>query len=51
VRSSTQGVLPPYLTVLGPGLGIDPRVPQKHTDSPLTSVPGLAFPVRRAERS
>src|SRR5689334_12196978 len=29
VRSSTQGVLPPYRTVLGPGLGMDPRVPQK----------------------
>src|SRR4051812_30288738 len=29
VRSSTQGVFPPYRTVLGPGLGMDPRVPQK----------------------
>src|SRR5690349_25122739 len=29
VRSSTQGVLPPYRTVEGPGVGIDPRVPQK----------------------
>src|SRR3954463_1941701 len=28
VRSSTQGVLPPYRTVLGPGLGMEPRVPQ-----------------------
>ena len=29
VRSSTQGVLPPYRTVEGPGVGIEPRVPQK----------------------
>ena len=29
VRSSTQGVLPPYRTVSGPGLGMEPRVPQK----------------------
>src|SRR6478752_3365859 len=29
VRTSTQGVLPPYRTVLGPGLGMEPRVPQK----------------------
>src|SRR4029078_7233317 len=29
VRSSTQGVFPPYRTVLGPGLGMEPRVPQK----------------------
>src|SRR5215207_8852673 len=28
VRSSTQGVLPPYRTVRGPGDGIEPRVPQ-----------------------
>src|SRR5215208_8152588 len=28
VRTSTQGVLPPYRTVCGPGVGIDPRVPQ-----------------------
>src|SRR5215813_2585184 len=28
VRTSTQGVLPPYRTVVGPGDGIDPRVPQ-----------------------
>src|SRR3954469_12789553 len=29
VRSSTQGVFPPYRTVEGPGVGMDPRVPQK----------------------
>src|SRR5215207_1253730 len=28
VLSSTQGVLPPYRTVRGPGEGIEPRVPQ-----------------------
>src|SRR5688572_12419123 len=28
VRTSTDGVFPPYRTVDGPGLGIDPRVPQ-----------------------
>src|SRR5512133_91483 len=29
VRTSIDGVFPPYRTVAGPGLGIDPRVPQK----------------------
>src|SRR5438477_9797458 len=28
-RTSTQAVLPPYRTVSGPGVGIEPRVPQK----------------------
>ena len=28
-RTSTQGVLPPYRTVEGPGLGMEPRVPQQ----------------------
>src|SRR3954470_6751867 len=27
-RTSTQGVLPPYRAVSGPGLGMEPRVPQ-----------------------
>jgi hypothetical protein len=31
VRSSTHGVLPPYRTVRAPGLGMEPRVPQKRT--------------------
>src|SRR6266851_10091030 len=31
VRTSTHGVLPPYRTVVGPGLGIEPRVPQNCT--------------------
>src|SRR6266496_6622450 len=30
-RSSTHEVFPPYRTVLGPGLAIEPRVPQKRT--------------------
>jgi hypothetical protein len=30
-RSSTQHVLPPYAAVRFPGVGIDPRVPQKRT--------------------
>ena len=30
-RSSTQDVLPPYLAVFGPGVGIEPLVPQKRT--------------------
>src|SRR5438045_2267586 len=29
VRSSTHGVFPPYRTVVGPGVGMEPRVPQK----------------------
>src|SRR5215207_10690915 len=29
VLSSTHGVFPPYRTVVGPGVGIEPRVPQK----------------------
>src|SRR5438445_5372635 len=28
-RTSTQAVLPPYRTVSGPGVGLEPRVPQK----------------------
>src|SRR5688572_7884566 len=31
VRTSTHEVLPPYRTVSGPGVGIDPRVPQNLT--------------------
>ena len=31
IRSSTQEVLPPYLAVFGPGVGIEPLVPQKRT--------------------
>jgi mannose-6-phosphate isomerase len=31
IRSSTQDVLPPYLAVFGPGVGIEPLVPQKRT--------------------
>jgi len=31
MRSSTQGVFPPYLRVLNPGVGIEPRVPQNFT--------------------
>src|SRR5512137_426332 len=27
-RSSRHAVLPPYFTVLGPGVGMDPRTPQ-----------------------
>ena len=30
-RSSTQDVLPPYRTVDGPGVGMEPRVPQYRT--------------------
>ena len=30
-RSSTQEVLPPKKTVLGPGVGMDPRTPQNFT--------------------
>ena len=29
--TSTQEVFPPYRTVEGPGLGIEPRVPQHRT--------------------
>jgi hypothetical protein len=28
VRTSMDGVLPPYRTVADPGVGIEPRVPQ-----------------------
>src|ERR1700677_4194082 len=31
VRTSMQGVLPPYRRICGPHFGIDPRVPQKRT--------------------
>jgi len=30
-RTSTQGVLPPYRTVVRPGVGIEPRVPQNRS--------------------
>ena len=29
IRTSRQGVLPPNLTVSGPGLAMEPRVPQQ----------------------
>jgi hypothetical protein len=31
VRTSMDGVLPPYRTVADPGVGIEPRVPQKRS--------------------
>src|SRR5207247_9873277 len=36
VRTSTQEVLPPKTAVFGPGVGIEPRVPQKHRCIPVT---------------
>jgi hypothetical protein len=40
VRTSTQEQLPPYRIVLGPGEGIEPRVPQKRIFiSPSTHAP------------
>src|SRR5688572_4185766 len=32
IRSSTQDVLPPYFAVFGPGVGIEPLVPQNRTN-------------------
>src|SRR5262247_3401351 len=39
VRTSTHGVLPPYRTVVGPGDGIDPRVPQNRNRNVMRQVP------------
>ncbi len=39
VRNSRHGVLPPYRTVELPGVGIDPRVPQKRTCSVIVRAP------------
>lgn len=36
----TQGVFPPYRTVRGPGVGIDPRVPQNRIESGTLPPPG-----------
>src|SRR5437867_8796353 len=36
VRTSTQEVLPPKSAVFGPGVGIEPRVPQKRRCIPIT---------------
>ena len=33
VRTETHDVLPPYRTVVGPALAIEPRVPQKVTST------------------
>jgi len=32
LRISTQAVFPPYFWVDGPGVGIEPRVPQSFTE-------------------
>src|ERR1043165_4967253 len=40
-RTSTQGVLPPYRAVKGPGLGIEPRVPQKRRRRLMTGTRSL----------
>src|SRR6266852_6381466 len=47
VMSSTQRVLPPNRTVEGPGVAIDPRVPQKRTRMVLLLLRryGMGFPV------
>jgi hypothetical protein len=34
----TQDVLPPYRAVRGPGVGIDPRVPQNRTADELSEL-------------
>src|SRR3954471_21487195 len=39
VRTSTHGVLPPYRTVVGPGDGIDPRVPQNRNRNVMRLAP------------
>src|SRR5262245_13211302 len=39
VRTSTHGVLPPYRTVVGPGDGIDPRVPQNRNRNVMRQAP------------
>src|SRR5262245_64925775 len=43
-RSSRQEVLPPYRTVDGPGVGIDPRVPQKRMRIPAGCQQGTHSP-------
>ncbi len=45
VRNSTQGVFPPYRTVVGPGLGIEPLVPQNRTER------GISGPSRNSRDS
>src|SRR5262245_436701 len=39
VRTSTHGILPPYRTVVGPGDGIDPRVPQNRNRNVMRQAP------------
>ena len=48
-RTSMHDVLPPYLAVVGPGLAMEPRVPQKRTFMKARfSTPACLFPVWKA---